>query len=44
MYRQARTAIQAIDGYGTYIPYVYSGDEITAYMMNILVSELNSIP
>lgn len=44
MYRQARTAIQAIDGYGTYIPYVYSGDEITAYMMNILVSELNAIP
>lgn len=44
MYNQARTAIRAIDGYGTYIPYVYKGDEITAYMMNILVSELNSIP
>ena len=44
MYRQARTAIQAIDGYGTYIPYVSSGDEITAYMMNVLVSELNAIP
>lgn len=44
MYRQARTAIQAIDGYGTYIPYVYAGDEITAYMMNVLVSELNAIP
>ena len=44
MYRQARTAIQAIDGYGTYIPYVYSGDDITADMMNILVSELNNIP
>ena len=44
MYRQARTAIQAIDGYGGYIPYVSSGDEITAYMMNVLVSELNAIP
>ena len=44
MYRQARTAIQAMSGYGTYIPYVNSGDEITAYMMNILVSELNSVP
>ncbi|MDO4562217.1 MAG: hypothetical protein Q4C12_00125 [Clostridia bacterium] len=44
IYRQARTAIQAIDGYGTYIPYVSSGDDITADMMNVLVSELNAIP
>lgn len=44
MYNQARTAIQGISGYGTYIPSVSSGDTVTAYMMNVLVSELNSIP
>lgn len=44
MYNQARTAIQGISGYGAYIPSVSSGDTVTAYMMNVLVSELNSIP
>lgn len=44
MYNQARRAIQAVDGYGTYIPTVSAGDNITAYAMNVLVSELNSIP
>lgn len=44
MYNQARIAIQAISGYGTYIPTVTKGQQITAYMMNVLVSELNSIP
>lgn len=44
MYNQARKAIQAVDGYGTYIPTVSAGDNITAYAMNVLVSELNSIP
>lgn len=45
MYRQARTAIRALDGRESDdIPYVYSGDTITADMMNILVSELNSVP
>ena len=44
MYNQARLAIQGISGYGTYIPTVSSGDTVTAYAMNILVSELNSIP
>lgn len=44
MYNQARLAIQGISGYGTYIPTVSSGDTVTAYMMNVLVSELNSIP
>ncbi len=44
MYNQARLAIQEIDGYGTYIPTVYSEWQISAYMMNVLVSELNSIP
>lgn len=44
MYNQARIAIQAISGYGTYIPTVTKGQQITAYMMNVLVSELNAIP
>lgn len=44
MYNEARIAIQEIDGYGTYIPTVYSGWQISAHMMNVLVSELNSIP
>lgn len=44
IYNQARKAIQAISGYGTYIPTVSAGQDITAYMMNVLVSELNSIP
>lgn len=43
MYNQARLAIQEIPGCGGYIPSVSSGGEITAYMMNILVSELNVI-
>lgn len=44
MYNQARLAIQAISGYGTYIPTVTKGQVVTAYMLNVLVSELNSIP
>ncbi|MBR6603131.1 MAG: hypothetical protein IKK94_03855, partial [Clostridia bacterium] len=44
MYNEARIAIQEIDGYGTYIPEVESGWQISAHMMNVLVSELNSIP
>lgn len=44
MYNQARSAIQSISGFGGYIPQVSSGQDITAYMMNILVSELNAIP
>ncbi len=44
MYNQARKAIQGISGYGTYIPTVYAGDEVTAYALNQLVSELNAIP
>jgi len=44
MYNQARLAIQAISGYGTYIPTVTKGQAVTAYMLNVLVSELNSIP
>jgi hypothetical protein len=43
MYNQARLAIQGISGYGGYIPTVSSGQQITAYMLNILVSELNAI-
>ena len=44
MYNQARIAIQGVSGYGTYIPTVTKGQIITAYMLNVLVSELNSIP
>ena len=43
MYNQARLAIQAISGEGALISTVISGDTITAYMLNILASELNAI-
>ena len=43
MYNQARLAIQGISGYGTYIPTVSSGYEVSADALNILVSELNAI-
>lgn len=43
-YNDIRAAIQTVPGYGYYIPQVSSGDTITAYQMNILVSELNAIP
>ncbi len=43
-YNQARQAIQDIDGYGTYIPTVRTGDAVTADVMNTIVSELNAIP
>lgn len=43
MYNQARKAIQGMgDDVGTYIPTVSSGQSITAYMLNIIVDELNS--
>lgn len=44
MYEEARLAIQAIAGYGGYIPEVKRDDPITAYALNILVSELGVIP
>lgn len=44
MYNQAVYAIQEISGYGTYLSTMSSGNTITAYCMNILVSELNAIP
>lgn len=44
IYNEARKAIQGISGYGSYIPTVYSLDNITAYALNTLVSELNAIP
>lgn len=44
MYRQARSAIQEMSGYGSNIPYVEKGDPVTAYSLNILISELNAIP
>lgn len=44
IYNEARKAIQDISGYGTYIPTVAAGDEITAYCLNQIVSELNAIP
>ena len=44
IYNEARKAIQGISGYGAYIPTVYSLDNITAYALNTLVSELNAIP
>lgn len=43
-YNQARQAIQDIDGYGTYIPTVRTGDAVTADVMNTIVNELNAIP
>ncbi len=43
-YNQARSAIQGIGGgAGYYIPYVSAGDAISAYMLNILVSEINAV-
>ena len=44
IYNEARKAIQGISGYGTYIPSVNRLDNITAYALNIIVSELNAIP
>lgn len=44
MYNQARSAIRGISGYGTYIPQVSAGDDITAYVLNVIVNELNAIP
>lgn len=53
MYNEARAAIRGISGYGTYIPLVASGDDITAdinspypeqNIINIIVDELNAIP
>ena len=44
MYNQVRVAIQEINGYGAFIPTVSSGGQISAYMLNIIVSELNAIP
>ena len=44
MYNSARIAIQGLgNGAGSYIPTVSSGQEISAYMLNIVVSELNVI-
>lgn len=44
IYNEARKAIQGISGYGAYIPTVAARDEITAYCLNQIVSELNAIP
>lgn len=44
MYTQARTAIQAIDGYGAYIPTATKGQVIEAHHLNQIVAELNAIP
>lgn len=52
-YNEAGNAIKKISGYGTYIPTVSAGDEVTADTsstnqaednINIIVDELNSIP
>lgn len=52
-YNEAGNAIKKISGYGTYIPTVYAGQEITAdtdstvpanNAMNKIVEELNAIP
>lgn len=43
MYNEARDAINDIPYAGFYIPLVRQGEIITAYNMNILVSELNTI-
>lgn len=40
---EARAAIQGISGYGAYIPYIYSGNNISVSYFNTLRSELNSI-
>lgn len=44
MYNQAVYAIQDVPGYGSYLYIVNPKQTITAYCMNILVSELNAIP
>ena len=44
IYNEARKAIQGVSRYGTYIPTVAKKDEITAYCLNQIVSELNAIP
>lgn len=44
IYNEARKAIQGISGYGAYIPTVSARDNITAYCLNQIVSELNAIP
>ena len=44
IYNEARKAIQGISGYGAYIPTVSTRDNITAYCLNQIVSELNAIP
>lgn len=43
-YNDIRAAIQSIPGYGAYIPLVAAGDIVTAYQLNVLVSELNAVP
>lgn len=43
MYNEAREAIQGFgSGAGSYIPKVSKGDTITANIMNVIVTELNS--
>lgn len=43
MYNEAREAIQGFGhGAGSYIPEVSKGDTITADIMNVIVTELNS--
>lgn len=43
-YNDLRAAIQSVYGYGVYIPLVQKGEAVTAYALNVLVSELNAIP
>lgn len=43
-YNDLRAAIQTVPGYGYYIPQVSPGQIVTAYQLNLLVSELNAIP
>lgn len=43
-YKLAKSFIQGIPGYGTYIPEVNAGDKITAYQFNQIRDELNAIP
>ena len=43
MYNQAVNAIKGISGYGYYLSTVNKGDPVTAYHLNILVSELNAV-
>lgn len=44
MYTQARSAIQAIDNYGAFIPTATKGQVIEAYHLNQIRDELNAIP